>query len=138
MRTRKKHLLWLAALATVAVAVGTAFTAANSFSATAGNKLGYGAQNVTGAVVTSMHYDLSANGVNVTTVTFIADGDLTLGVPQEHAFVGFTVGGTPGTAVDCGTGTYDIPSDGTTFVCDVTPLSQAVATIQATHITVTN
>ena len=134
----RTNLFKLAILAIIAVAVGSAFTAANTFDTHAGNQLGYGAQTVSGANVTSMHYTLSTNGVNVTTVTFIADGDLTLGVPQEHAFVGFTVGGTPGTAVDCGTGTYDIPSDGTTFVCDVTPLSQPVATIQATHITVTN
>jgi hypothetical protein len=40
--------------------------------------------------------------------------------------------------VDCGTGTYDGPSTSTTFVCDVTSLAQAVATIQATDIAVSN
>ena len=77
---------------------------------------------MTGAHVTSMHYTLHADGVTVDTVTFVAAGDLTLGVPQEHGFVGFTVGGTPGPIVDCGIGTYD-GSTATTFVCDVTGLA---------------
>ena len=137
MRTSKKHLFWLLVLVIIGVAVGSAYTAANTIDATAGNKLGYGAQNVTGAHVTSMHYTLAGDGVSVDTVTFDAAGDLTLGVPQEHAFVGFTVGGTPGPTVDCGTGTYN-GTTATTFVCDVTSLAQAVATIQATDIAVSN
>jgi hypothetical protein len=137
-RRHKKNLLWLLLLVAITVAVGTAFTAANTFDATAGNKLGYGTQNVSGVVVTSMHYTLHADGVTVDTVTFIGDGDLTLGVPQEHGFVGFTVGGTPGPTVDCGTGIYNAGNDETTFTCDVTGLAQAIATIQATDIAVSN
>ena len=72
------------------------------------------------------------------TVTFVADGDLTQGSPAEHGFVGFTVGGTPGPTVDCGTGTYDGGTTSTTFVCDVTGMAQDVATIQATDIAVSN
>lgn len=135
---RKKNLLWLFLLVVIAVAVGTAFTAANSFDAHAGNQLGYGTQTVSGVAVTSMHYTLHDDGVTVDTVTFIGDGNLTQGVPPEHGFVGFTVGGTPGDTVDCGTGTYDAVGDATTFVCDVTTLAQAVATIQATDIAVSN
>ena len=97
-------LLWLAALAIIAAAVGTAFTAANNFDTHAGNQLGYGTQTVSGAHVTSMHYTLSADGTTVDTVTFVAAGDLTLGVPTEHGFVGFTVASVPGPTVDCGTG----------------------------------
>ena len=133
----RTNLFKLAILAIIAVAVGAAFTAANTFDTHAGNQLGYGAQNVSGAHVTSMHYDLTADGTTVDTVTFIAAGNLTLGVPQEHAWAGFTVGGTPGATIDCGTGTYD-GSTATTFVCDVSTLLQPVATIQATDIAVTN
>ena len=103
----------------------------------AGNQLGYGTQIVSGAHVTSMHYMLSADGTTVNTVTFVAAGDLTAGVPPEHGFVGFTVGGTPGTTVDCGTGVLRQLGT-TTFTCDVTTLAQAVATIQSTDIAVTN
>jgi hypothetical protein len=136
---RKKNLLWLTLLVVIVVAVGAAFTAANTIDATAGNQLGYAAQNVSGAHVTSMHYTLSADGTKVDSVTFIAAGDLSLGVPQEHGYVGFTVGGTPGNKVDCGTGTTDGPPvTQTTFTCDVTSLSQSIATIQATDIAVAN
>ena len=137
LRRNKKNLFWLLALVVIGVAVGSAFTAANVFDATAGNQLGYGTQVTSGVHVTSMHYTLHADGVHVDTVTFIALGDLTAGVPQEHAFVGFTVGGTPGPTADCGHGTYD-GTTATTFVCDVTGLGQSVATIQATDIAVSN
>ena len=49
---------------------------------------------------------------------------------------GFTVGGTPGTTVDCGTGTFSVTK--TTFTCDVTSLAQPVATVEATDIAVSN
>jgi hypothetical protein len=137
LRTRRTNLFSLLILVIIAVAVGSAFTAANVFDTHAGNQLGYGAQNVSGAHVTSMHYTLNGAGTVVDTVTVIALGDLTQGVPKEHAFAGFTVGGTPGTAVDCGVGVYD-GSTSTTFTCDVSSLAQSVATIQATDISVTN
>jgi hypothetical protein len=137
LRTRRTNFFSLAILVIIAVAVGSAFTAANIFDTHAGNQLGYGTQNVSGAHVTSMHYTLNTNGTKVNTVTFIAAGDLTGGVPQEHGFAGFTVGGTAGTTVDCGTGVYDGTTE-TTFTCDVTSLSQNVATIQATDISVSN
>lgn len=138
MFKHRTNLFWLLILVIIAVAVGSAFTAANTFDTHAGNQLGYGAQVVSGANVTSMHYTLHSNGVTVDTVTFIADGDLTQGVPQEHGFVGFTVAGTPGPTVNCGTGTYNSGTTSTTFVCDVTSLAQSVATIQATDIAVSN
>jgi hypothetical protein len=124
-------------LAVIAVAVGSAFTAANTFGAHAGNQLGYGTQTVSGVHVTSMHYTLHSDGVTVDTVTFVALGDLTQGVPTEHGFVGFTVAGVPGPTVDCGTGIYD-GTTATTFTCDVTSLTQDVAMIQATDIDVSN
>jgi len=137
LRRNKKNLFWLLAFVVIGIAVGSAFTAANIFDAHAGNQLGYGTQTVSGVHVTSMHYTLHNDGVHVDTVTFIGLGDLTGGVPQEHGFVGFTVGGTPGPTVDCGTGVYD-GTTATTFTCNVTSLSQAVATIQATDIAVSN
>ena len=53
------------ALVAVVIGVGTAFTAANTFDANAGEALGYGTQTVSGANVTSMHYTLSADGTTV-------------------------------------------------------------------------
>jgi hypothetical protein len=136
-RRHSTNIFAIAFLAIVSVAVGSAFTAANTFDAHAGNQLGYGTQNVSGAQVTSMHYTLHSDGVTVDTVTFVALGDLTQGVPTEHGFVGFTVAGIPGPTVDCGTGVYD-GTTATTFTCDVTSLAQDVATIQATDIAVSN
>ena len=137
LHRHKTTVFLVAVLAIAAVAVGAAFTAANTIDAHAGNQLGYGTQNVSGAHVTSMHYTLSANGVQVNTVTFVAAGDLTQGVPEEHGFVGFTVAGTAGPTVNCGTGVYD-GTTATTFTCDVTSLTQNVATISATDIAVSN
>ena len=55
---RKKNLLLILVLVAVVIGVGTAFTAANTFDAKAGQELGYGTQTVSGASVTSMHYTL--------------------------------------------------------------------------------
>jgi hypothetical protein len=133
----RSNFFWLAIIAIIAVGVGAAFTAANTFDTHAGATLGYGTQNVTGANVTSMHYTLHSDGVHIDAVTFVADGDLTAGVPKEHGFVGFTVGSTPGPTVDCGVGVYD-GSTSTTFTCNTTTLNQPVATVAATDIAVSN
>jgi len=141
-KNRKKHLLLILVLVAVVIGVGTAFTAANTFNAKAGEALGYGTQTVSGANVTSMHYTLNADGTKVDTVTFIADGDLTQGVPVEVGYVGFTYGaGTVGANATCAAGTYDGPSNSTTFVCDTTGLLTAertVAGISSTNIAVAN
>ena len=63
---RKKNLFVVLLLVAIAIGVGSAFTAANSLDATAGNKLGYGTQTVTGAHVTSMDYTVSADGTRST------------------------------------------------------------------------
>jgi hypothetical protein len=133
---RRSNFFWLAIIAIIAVGVGAAFTAANTIDAHAGNQLGYGTQTVSGAHVTSMHYALSTDGTTVIGVTFVAAGDLTAGVPTEHGFVGFTVSGTAGPTVDCGTGV--LAAGNTTFTCNTTSLSQAVATIDSTDIAVSN
>ena len=139
---RKKNLFVVLLLVAIAIGVGSAFTAANTLDATAGNKLGYGTQTVTGAHVTSMDYTVSADGVTVDTVTFIAAGDLTLGVPQENGYVGFTydVAGTPtvGAVAPCGHGVYD-GTTATTFTCTVNALATAEITIHdisSTNLTV--
>ena len=139
---RKKHLVWMLALVAVVIGVGSAFTAANTFDATAGEALGYGTQTVSGANVTSMHYTLNSDGTKVDGVTFIADGDLTHGTPTEVGYVGFTYGaGTVGANATCAAGTYDGVADATTFVCDTTSLLTAertVAGITSTNIAVAN
>jgi hypothetical protein len=140
----KKNIFLLSLLVLISVGVGAAFTAANTFDAHAGNELGYGTQNVTGAHVTSMDYALAADGTTVTTVTFKVAGDLTHGSPQEVGYVGFTYdpgsGSTVGPNATCDPGTYD-GTTSTTFVCDVTGLASAeltVADISATNIAVAN
>jgi hypothetical protein len=139
---RKKNLLLILVLVAVVIGVGTAFTAANTFDAKAGEALGYGTQTVSGANVTSMHYALSTDGTHVTGVTFIAAGDLTQGSPVEVGYVGFTYGaGTVGANATCAAGTYDSVGDATTFVCDTTGLTSAetvVHDISSTNIAVAN
>jgi hypothetical protein len=137
MISRRKHLIWLVVLVSILVAVGAAFTASNTFGYN-GENLGYGAQNVSGAVVTKMSYTLSADGLKVDQVYFEAQGDLTRSNPIATGYVGFTVGGTEGPTVTCVTGTYDSNADVTPFTCDTTSLSQDVATVEATDIAVAN
>ncbi|MGO9874881.1 MAG: hypothetical protein ACLPVY_13895 [Acidimicrobiia bacterium] len=135
LRRRATDLVLTLMVTMIAVPVGAALTAANTVGPGAGHQLGYDTQPVSGAHVTSIDYTLRSDGVTVDTVTFVAAGDLTRGAPQEHGFVGFTVAGTPGPTLDCGTGTYD-GTTATTFVCLVLSLDQPVATIQATDISV--
>jgi hypothetical protein len=136
---RKKSLLWLVALIVVAIAVGTAFTAANTFDPNVGTDLGYGEVTVSGVTVISMDYTVSDDGTLVDQVVFKADGDITNGVTVEHGYVGFTVGGNEGDVVDCGTGVYTAaPSDWTTFTCDTTSLAQRIDTIEKTNIAIAN
>ena len=142
---RKKKLLLVLALVAVVIGVGTAFTAANTFTAKAGQELGYGTQTVSGAHVTSMNYTLTADSTKVVTVTFKADGDLTGGSPQEVGYVGFTYdaggGSTIGATATCGTSSYDGVADATTFTCDVSGLTaneRTVAFISSTDIAVAN
>ena len=142
-KTRKKNFIVLLVLVAIAIGVGSAFTAANTIDANAGNTLGYGTQTVTGANVTSMDYTLSADGTKVTDVTFIADGDLTAGVPQEVGYVGFTYnpggGAVVGPTATCAAGSYDGIADATTFACYVSALAaneRTISFISSTNITV--
>ncbi len=95
-RRHGTNLFGVARLAIISVAVVSAFTSANTFDAHAGNQLGDGTPNVSGAQITSTHDTLRSDGVTVDTVTLVALGDLTQGVSTEHGFVGFTVPGIPG------------------------------------------
>jgi hypothetical protein len=142
---RKKNLLFILLLVAIVIGVGTAFTAANTIDAHAGNKLGYGTQNVTGAHVTSMDYALSADGTTVATVTFKAAGDLTQGVPAEAGYVGFTYdpgsGPVVGPNAPCTAVAPAFDGTSTTFTCDVSGLASAevtVANISDTNIAVAN
>jgi hypothetical protein len=128
---RNTNLVLMLIAAILAMRVGPAFTAAITPDPSAGRRLGYGTQSVSGADVTTIGYTLRADGVTVDTVTFVVRGDLT----QDHGSVGFTVAGTPGPSLDCGAGTND-GTTATTFACAVVSLHQDVATIQATDISV--
>ncbi len=140
---RKKNLLWLTLLIVIVVAVGAAFTESNTITAHAGETLGLGSATVSGATINSINYTPdNTDGTLLKTVTFVADGDISPtgpSIPAVHGWVSFSYGAGPSEtgSVDCGTG---VVSGGgspvTTFTCDVSSLSQAIATIKSTHIVV--
>jgi hypothetical protein len=128
MRLRKKTLVAAAAVAGLLVAGGGAFTAANTFT-NSNTTVGYGSENVTGAVVTNIAYTLTGDGTTITAVTLTTQGDTS----GSAAAVGFTVGGTALDTSACGAGTYD-GTTSTTYDC--TGLNQTVSTVQATDVVV--
>ena len=93
------------ALAGMAAAGGTAFTASNTQAAT--QVVGYGSTTISGATVSSMAYNLSAAGDNVDSVTLVLVGDTT----SSNVSIGFN--GDPTTT--CGEGTFTTV---TTYTCD--------------------
>ncbi len=112
----------------------TAFTNSNTFS-NSNTTVGYGSQNVSGAVVTSIVYGLSSDGSTIHDVTFVATGDTS----GSAAVVGFTVSGTPTSTTACGAGTYTSGSPGfTTYACtnSGSGIGQSLAGITATNIAV--
>jgi hypothetical protein len=136
---RMKHRVLAATI--VAGAIGltaagaTAFTNSTTFS-NSNTTVGYGSETVSGAVVTSISYGLSADGSTINSVTFIAQGNTS----GSSAKVGFSTISTSGTAqptTDCGTGVYNGSTE-TTYICnnDSAGIDQAVADVEATNIVV--
>jgi hypothetical protein len=118
----------------LAAAGATAFTNTTTFT-NPNTTVGYGSESVSGAVVSSIQYGLSADGSTIDSVTFVADGDTS----GSAASIGFTTISSQGTAqptTPCDTGTFS--SGSTTYVCNDNGagLDQPVADIEATNIAV--
>ena len=131
---RMRHRVLIAAAAAGALgltAVGaTAFTNSNTFTNT-NTTVGYGSENVSGAVVTGLQYTLSADGTTIDAVTITTQGD----THDSAAVVGFTVGGVAGATSACAAGVFTSGTPGSTsYSC--TGLSQSLAGITATDIAV--
>jgi hypothetical protein len=93
-------------LAILAIAAGSASTAANAFDPHPGKQLGCGTQNVSGARHRPARH-AARQRRDGRQRRAVASGDLTHGVPVEHGLVGFTVAGIPGPTVDRGAGVDD-------------------------------
>lgn len=149
MRRNKKTLMVAAAAAVLVFAGAAAFTASVSFSNT-NTVVGYGAETITGATVTSINYVLSGeedsppDGTQtlVDTVNFVTAED-TSGA-QQTASVSFTTNasgasGSGNAETDWAPCTVSAPyvsGTGTGWTCDVTSLSQSTADLVGVQITV--
>jgi hypothetical protein len=113
------------AIAGIAAAGGTAFTASNTQATS--QVVGYGSTTISGATVSSMGYNLNAAGNNVDSVTLVLAGDTT----GSAVSIGFNGGAT----TSCGTGTFGTD---TTYTCDNggANFSQATSTLAATAVVV--
>ena len=102
---KSSKLIGALAIAGIAAAGGTAFTASNTQATS--QVVGYGSTTISGATVSSMTYNLSSAGNNVNSVTLVLAGDTT----GSAVSIGFN----GGALTSCGTGT--VATD-TTYTCD--------------------
>jgi hypothetical protein len=114
----------------------TAFTNSTTFS-NSNTHVGYGSETVSGAVVTSIQYGLSADGQTINSVTFVATGD-THGSAGAVGFSTISSTDTPQPTTPCNAGTYSAGTGNTTYVCDDDGpgIGQAVDDVEATNIVV--
>ena len=99
-----------AAVAGLAVAGISAFTASNTFDSGATvPTTGYGSTTVTGATVKSLSYNLDATGATVTSATLVLDGD------TSASNVSLSYNG--GNSFTCGTGSVSTGTVATTYTC---------------------
>jgi hypothetical protein len=97
-RKTKKIVLALVVIGVVA-AGGAAFTAANTVPSSVA---GYGANTVTGATLSFVHHNLSADGTHIETTNLALVGDHHTDIIKA----GFGVAGTPESQTLCVTGAY--------------------------------
>jgi len=115
------------------LAGAAAFTNSLGFSNT-NTAVAYGSQQVSGPfTVTSIQYGLNTDGSQVTSVTFVANGNTNGSVGQVGFHTGTDGSGFSGLS-SCGTGTYDSTGNTSTFTC--TGLSQDVSAIYSTDIVI--
>lgn len=146
MRRNKKTLVMAAGAAVLVFAGAAAFTASIGFSNT-NTVVGYGAETITGATVTSLSYVLSGetdtppDGTQtvVDTVNFVT-AENTSGA-QQTASVSFTTNASGSNVetdwVPCTVSSAPTsPATATGWTCDVTSLSQATANLVGVQITV--
>jgi len=137
VRRNKKTLMVAAGVAVLVFAGAAAFTASVSFSNT-NTVVGYGAQTITGATVTSVTYTLSTDHTTVNNVAFVTAED-TSGAQQtaEVSFMDNSGGSPVETAwASCTVTTPYVSGTGTVWGCDVTSLTQATAHLVGIQITV--
>jgi len=145
VRRNKKTLVVASAAAVLVFAGAAAFTASIGFSNN-NTVVGYGAEVITGATVTSLSYVLSGetntppNGTQtiVDTVNFVTAEDTSSS--QQTSSVSFTTNasGSPveTTWVPCSVSSAYVSGTGTGWTCDVTSLTQATANLVGVQITV--
>jgi hypothetical protein len=108
---KSSKVLGAVVVASVVAAGGAAFTNSNTFASGATAPLtGYASTSVSGGVINSLKYNLSAAGDSVTSVTLVLATDTT----SSAVSIGFN--GDPTSA--CGTGTYSSINTQTTYTCD--------------------
>jgi hypothetical protein len=122
---KSSKLIGALAIAGIAAAGGTAFTASNTQAAT--QVVGYGSTTISGATVNSMTYNLNAAGDNVNTVTLVLAGNTT----ASAVSIGFD----GGALTSCGTGAFTTV---TTYTCDNggAPFTQPTDGLTATAVVV--
>ena len=115
--SRTRTLLGAAALAAIAAAGGSAFTAGNSLPTSNVTK-GYGSQTISGVTAESVVYNTNVSKDTITSVGLVLTGDTTAKT-IELAFDDAA----PAACSDAGS--FDSEADHTTYACTVT---QSVAT----------
>jgi len=137
VRRNKRTLMVAAAVAVLVFAGAAAFTASISLNNT-NTVVGYGAQTVTGATVTSLNYVLSADHTVVDTVNFVTAED-TSGAQQTGSvsFMNNSSGSSVETSwASCTVQTPYVSGNGTAWTCDVSSLDQATANLVGVQITI--
>jgi hypothetical protein len=112
MRFKTTRIVAAIAVIGAVAAGGAAFTASNTVPSSVA---GYGSASVTGGTVTSLTYGLSTDGSDIDTATVVWTGDTS----ADSTVIGFNGDATQ----DCASGTYDIGSGDTTFVCTLSGIT---------------
>jgi hypothetical protein len=122
---KSSKLIGALAIAGIAAAGGTAFTASNTQATS--QVVGYGSTTISGATVNSMTYNLSPTGDNVNSVTLVLAGDTT----GSAVSIGFNGAQT----TSCGTG---VLSTDTTYTCKngVSSFVQPTSALETTAVVV--
>jgi len=137
VRRNKRTLVVAAAAAVLVFAGAAAFTASISLN-NSNTVVGYGAETITGATVTSLSYVLSTDHTVVDTVNFVTAED-TSGTQQTASvsFMNNSSGSNVETGwVSCSVQTPYVSGTGTAWTCAVSSLDQATANLVGVQITI--
>jgi hypothetical protein len=102
---RKSRVILTGIVVAAAAAAGSAFTAANDFSAVADNAVGYGKTTVSGATITGSAYAVNATDRSkLDSITYTTSTEIV--TPGNVAHLYLSDGSTPVVDLVCGLGTY--------------------------------